>query len=133
MGVRVFHVPAWRAAHHLPVAPLLKSALVILLSLVAGCAEGIAEPSSGGVPVARVIIAPDSVALPRGQTMRLEALVVDASGNALDGREIRWSSSDVARVSVAQTGIIAASDVGSSLVSASSEGKADTVKVIVTQ
>jgi hypothetical protein len=85
------------------------------------------------VPVARVIIAPDSVALPRGQTMRLEALVVDASGNALEGREIRWSSSDVARVSVAQTGIIAASDVGSSLVSASSGGKADTVKVIVTQ
>jgi uncharacterized protein YjdB len=85
------------------------------------------------MPVERVIIAPDSVALPRGQTMRLEALLVDARGNPLDGRDIRWTSSDTMRVKVASTGVITASDVGSSLVSATSEGKADTVKVIVTQ
>jgi hypothetical protein len=84
------------------------------------------------VPVARVIIAPDSVALPRGQTMRLEALIVDAAGNTLEGRDVRWSSSDAARVAVTQTGTITAGDVGSAFVSASSEGKADTVKVIVT-
>jgi hypothetical protein len=84
------------------------------------------------VPVARVIIAPDSVALPRGQTMRLEALVLDSGGNPLDGRDIRWTSTDTARVKVASTGVIVASDVGWSLVSATSEGKGDTVKVIVT-
>lgn len=79
------------------------------------------------------MIAPDSVALPRGQTMRLEALLVDSRGNVLDGRDIYWMSSDTARVKVASTGVVTASEVGSSLVSATSEGKADTVKVIVTQ
>jgi hypothetical protein len=111
---------------------LLRSTLAILLAVVAGCGEGIAGPSNNGVPVARVIIAPDSVALPRGQTMRLEVLVLDAAGNTLEGRDMRWSSSDAAMVGVTQTGIVTAGDVGSSLVSATSEGKADTVKVIVT-
>jgi hypothetical protein len=64
--------------------------------------------------------------------MRLEALLVDASGSTLDGRDIRWMSSDPVRVPVTSTGMITASDVGWSLVSATSEGKADTVKVIVT-
>ena len=65
--------------------------------------------------------------------MRLEALAVDAAGNALDGREIRWTSSDPARVGVVGDGTITATDVGWSLVKATSEGKADSVKVIVTQ
>lgn len=79
-----------------------------------------------------MIIAPDSVALPRGETMRLEVMLVDASGNVLDGRGIRWTSSDTERVKVASTGIITASSAGSSVVVATSEGKADSVKVIVT-
>ena len=99
---------------------------------MAACGESIAGPSHNGVPVARVIIAPDSVALPRAQTMRLEALVIDAAGNTLEGRDVRWSSSDAARVGVTQSGIITAGDVGWSLVTATAEGKADTVKVIVT-
>jgi hypothetical protein len=64
--------------------------------------------------------------------MRIEALVVDAAGNALEGREIRWASSDTLRVRVAPGGTITASEVGWSLVRATSEGKADSVKVIVT-
>ena len=65
--------------------------------------------------------------------MRLEALVVDAAGNALDGREVRWTSSDTMRVKVASGGTITAADIGWSIVRATSEGKADSVKVIVTQ
>lgn len=64
--------------------------------------------------------------------MRLEAMVVDRSGSALDGRDIRWASSDAMRVTVTSAGVVTAVAVGSSLVSATSEGKADTVKVIVT-
>jgi hypothetical protein len=107
----------------------------LAVALVAGliaCGDGPSGPSSNGNAVARVIIVPDSVALPRAQTMRLEALVVDAAGNALDGREVRWTSSDTLRVRVASDGTISAADVGSSLVRATSEGKGDSVKVIVT-
>ena len=90
-------------------------------------------PSNGGEQVARVIIAPDSVALPRGQTMRIEATVVDRSGSALDDRDIRWASSDTMRVKITAAGVVTAAELGFSLVSATSEGKADTVKVLVTQ
>jgi hypothetical protein len=107
--------------------------MVALAVVLAACDDGPSGPSNSGVPVARVIIAPDSVALPRAQTMRLEALLVDAGGNVLDGRDIHWTSSDTMRVKVAASGVITASDVGSALVRAASEGKADTVKVIVTQ
>ena len=106
---------------------------VVLVSALVGCGDGPSGPSSNGIPVARVIIVPDSVALPRTQTMRLEALVVDAAGNALDGREVRWTSSDTMKVKVASGGTITAADVGFSLVRATSEGKGDSVKVIVTQ
>ena len=100
---------------------------------LAACSDGPAGPSNNGVPVARVLIVPDSIALPRGQTMRLDALLVDSRGNILDGRDIQWMSSDTARVKVASTGVITASAAGWSLVSARSEGKADTVKVVVTE
>ena len=103
----------------------------VLAATVVGCGSDPSGPSSG-TPVARVIIVPDSVALPRTQSMRLEAVAVDASGNPLEGREIRWSSSDTVRVKVASGGMIIASDVGWSLVRATSEGKVDSVKVIVT-
>ena len=96
------------------------------------CDSGPTGPSNNGVPVARVIIAPDSVALPRGEIMRLEAMLVDASGNELNGRDIRWSSSDTTLVKVTSTGMITAAAAGSSRVTATSEGKADSVKVIVT-
>jgi uncharacterized protein YjdB len=64
--------------------------------------------------------------------MRLEALLVDAAGNELGGRDIRWSSSDTTRVKVTSAGMITAAATGSSRVTATSEGKADSVKVIVT-
>jgi uncharacterized protein YjdB len=101
--------------------------------VLAACDGGPSGPSDNGVPVARVIIVPDSIALPRGETMRLEALLVDAAGNELGGREVRWTSSDTTRVKVTSTGMITAAAAGSSRVTATSEGRADSVKVIVTQ
>ena len=100
--------------------------------MMLACGDGPAGPVNNGGPVARVIIVPDSVSLPRSQTMRLEAVLVDAAGNALDGRAVHWTSSDTVRVKVTASGVITASEVGSSLVRAASEGKADVVKVIVT-
>ncbi len=64
--------------------------------------------------------------------MRLEATLLDGAGNKLEGPEVHWTSSDTVRVKVAPTGVVTASGVGWSLVSAASEGRADTVKVIVT-
>lgn len=64
--------------------------------------------------------------------MQLVATVLDAAGNELEGRAVAWSSSDPNRVTVTSTGLITASEAGSSLIRATSEGKADSVKIIVT-
>jgi uncharacterized protein YjdB len=64
--------------------------------------------------------------------MRLEAMLVDAAGNELDGRDVRWTSADTTRVQVTSNGTITAAAVGSSRVTATSEGRSDSVKVIVT-
>ena len=112
--------------------PLRRAAAAAILATVLACGDGPVGPSNNGVPVARVIIVPDSVSLPQSQSMRLEALLVDAAGNGLNGRAIHWTSSDTARVKVVADGTITAAAVGWSLVRASSEGRADSVKVIVT-
>lgn len=96
------------------------------------CNDSPSGPENGRGTVARVIIVPDSVSLPRAQSMRLEVLLVDAAGQELNGRPILWTSSDAMRVKVVSGGTITAAEVGWSLVRASSEGKADSVKVIVT-
>lgn len=100
--------------------------------VLTACSDAPLGPGQSGTTVARVIIAPDSIALPRTQSMQLVAMVLDASGNELDGRDVAWSSSDRTRVTVTSTGLITASEVGSSLVRAVSEGKSDSVKIIVT-
>jgi uncharacterized protein YjdB len=64
--------------------------------------------------------------------MRLEAMLVDAAGNELNGRDVRWTSADTTRVKVTSNGTITAAAVGSSRVTATSEGRSDSVKVIVT-
>src|SRR5206468_3343642 len=46
------------------------------------------------VPVASVTVSPASGSVPAGSTLQLTATPKDASGNALTGRTITWSSSD---------------------------------------
>lgn len=111
---------------------MIRAAVAAAAVFFTACSDSPSGPGQSGTPVARVIIAPDSIALPRTQSMQLVAIVLDASGNELDGRDVDWSSSDRTRVTVTSTGLITASEVGSSLVRAVSEGRADSVKIIVT-
>lgn len=83
------------------------------------------------VPVASVSVAPTSLSLTAGQTSQLAATVRDASGAALTGRTVVWSSSDLAVVAVGQTGEVRAVGPGSATVTATSEGKAGTASVTV--
>jgi len=111
---------------------LIRTWAAVAAVFFTACSDAPLGPGNSGTPVARVIIAPDSIALPRTQSMQLVALVLDASGNELEGRAVAWSSSAPTRVAVTSTGLITASEIGSSLVRAISEGKADSVKIIVT-
>jgi uncharacterized protein YjdB len=57
----------------------------------------------------------------------------DASGNALTGRAVTWSSADTSIARVSATGVVTAVAAGSTTISATSEGKHGDVSVIVTR
>ncbi|MEM7414954.1 MAG: Ig-like domain-containing protein [Gemmatimonadota bacterium] len=85
------------------------------------------------VPVAEVVVSPDSVTLEEGDTLSLDAEARDASGGVLPGREVRWSSADpsVARVD-SLTGTVTAVGAGSTSIIATVEAVSDTASVVVT-
>ena len=83
-------------------------------------------------PVAVVQVTPDSANIIAGDTLRLSATLRDATGMTLTGRVVSWASSDSTVARVSQSGVVATFDSGAARITASAEGHADTVPVIVT-
>ena len=90
-----------------------------------------AAVSVSAVPVASVTVSPSTLSLKAGETSRLGATVRDASGNALSGRAVVWTSSDLAVVAVGQDGEVRGVGAGSATVRATSEGKSGSASVTV--
>ncbi|HZH03462.1 MAG TPA: Ig-like domain-containing protein, partial [Myxococcaceae bacterium] len=83
------------------------------------------------VPVASVTINLDSTTLAPGDSVQLAAVARDPSGNALAGRNIVWSSSDTSTVTVTMAGVVKAVRAGRATITAVSEGKAGSARVVV--
>lgn len=84
------------------------------------------------IPVATVAVTPATSSLPVGQTAQLTATASDASGNALSGRSITWTSSASAVATVSTTGVVTAVNEGSATITATAEGKSGTAQITVT-
>jgi uncharacterized protein YjdB len=83
-------------------------------------------------PVARIRIDPWSISLPAGGSQQLTAQLWDADGNALEGREVSWSSNR-RHVTVDATGKVTALDSGSvATITAVSEGRQAYAAVTIT-
>src|SRR5256885_3512765 len=78
-------------------------------------------PPPPPVAVAAVEVTPGTAALQVGQTMQLTATPKDASGNALTGRTVVWSSSDGAIATVNATGLVTGKAPGSTQITATTE------------
>lgn len=83
------------------------------------------------MPVDRVAIIETSISLSRGQARTVVAAALDAQGRALQDRPIAWRSVDAAIAEVDATGHVTARGEGETKIFAESEGKADSVLVIV--
>src|SRR5205085_1590944 len=84
------------------------------------------------VPVASVTVSPPSAAVAAGQTVQLTATPKDASGNALTGRTITWTSGTPSVATVSTGGLVRGVAAGSATITATSEGKSGTSAVTVT-
>jgi hypothetical protein len=84
-------------------------------------------------PVATVTIAPAAASVFVGTTAQLTVTLRDAANNALTGRSINWSSSDLAIATVSNVGVVTALVPGGPVtITALSEGQTGTASVTVT-
>ena len=84
------------------------------------------------VPVDRVVIAPPTVTIPVGGSTQLTAHLFDASGVALSGRLITWSTGSPSIAAVTTSGMVIGQALGGPVtITATSEGKSGTAAVTV--
>ena len=85
------------------------------------------------IPIASIVIVPDTLALLIGQQARFSAEPRDAQNNPLTGRTITWTSSDPLIASIATDGTLNGLAVGIATITATSEGVSATATVRVEQ
>lgn len=83
-------------------------------------------------PVATVTINQTTPTVMETDTLRLTAVLRSAAGGVLTGRVITWSSASTATAVVSSTGLVTGVQPGTSVITATSEGKTATVTVTVT-
>jgi uncharacterized protein YjdB len=83
------------------------------------------------IPVDTVTVTPALDTLQQGTSLQLSVVTKDASGNTLNGRLVSWGSNNPGVASVSSTGKVQALAVGSATITAISEGKTDTSKIVV--
>jgi hypothetical protein len=103
----------------------------ILRVLVLAVPVLLACDSTEPVLVGSVSISPTNPSLPVGSSIQLVATVVSASGSAMSGHAVAWSSSHDGVASVSPAGLVTAKVPGTTQVRATAEGKSATVTVTV--
>ena len=73
-------------------------------------------------PVASVTLSPASATITVGDAHQLTATPLDAAGGALTGRTVTWTTADGLIARVDETGLVTAEGVGTTSVTATSEG-----------
>ncbi|MGE0553589.1 MAG: Ig domain-containing protein [Gemmatimonadales bacterium] len=95
---------------------------------------GSATISVADTPVASVVIVPGGGTLELGKAALLTAVLRDALGNVLGGRQVAWSTSNAAVVNgyvLDQDAVVVGVGLGSATITATSEGKSASVVVNV--
>lgn len=84
------------------------------------------------IPVASVVINPNTGSVIVGRTLQLIAAPLDANGGSLAGRVVTWSSSNASMASVSSTGLVTGVSAGRVTITATSEGKSGTSTITST-
>lgn len=82
------------------------------------------------VPVAEVVLAPDTATVDRGATVQLTATVYDADGNVLS-EPVTFASSDPAVATVSEEGLVTTLGVGTVTITATSDVFSGTASITV--
>ncbi len=116
-----------------PLRPRRLSAFLLPLValVVAACGDSSTAPAPAPVPVASVQVSGETTPLTTGVERQLHAIPRDASGAALTGRAVTWSSSNPSVASVSVTGRVVALSPGATVVTATVGGRDGTMALVV--
>jgi hypothetical protein len=98
----------------------------LLISLFASAVfQACGENTGTGTeaPVATVTVLPANATIVTGGTQQFTAELRDSNGNSLSGRVVSWTSADHGVATVSSQGLAAGASVGSTTITATSEGK----------
>src|SRR5207249_8394379 len=84
------------------------------------------------LPISSVTVGPASASIVVGATQQLTAVTKDAAGATLTGRVVTWSASDASVAIVSSSGLLTGRSAGSTIITATSEGKNGTSAITVT-
>lgn len=107
------------------------AAVAVLVATACSGGGGGGDKVTGPAPVAAVSLSTASASLQVGETTTLTATPKDASGNALSGRVVSWSSSNNAVATVTSAGTVTGVAVGGATITATVEAKTATVTIAV--
>jgi hypothetical protein len=93
--------------------------------------SGSAAITVTAIPVNAVTVTPPTSTLVVGGTVQLTAATTDAGGHPLTGRTIAWVSTTPSVATTSNSGLVTAVAVGTTNITATSEGKADTTQITV--
>jgi len=112
------------------------AAIAVIMAFAVACGSDSAATDPGAKPppvvnVASVDVTPQTAEVVVGHAAKLNATPRDASGNALAGRSVSWSSSNANIASVDNNGTVSGVAAGNATITASSEGKSATAAITV--
>lgn len=98
----------------------LGATLVVSAIAAAAACQDVAVTA---VPVLNVEVQPQTVTIVLGETQELSAILTDGEGNELRNRAVVWSSDDGSVAEVDSDGVVSAVGVGTTRITATSEGR----------
>lgn len=96
-----------------------------------GSSNGNNGGTSGPAPVASITVTLATTSLQLGAGTSASALLRDASGTTLTGRDVTWSSSNTSVATISTSGAITTLAIGTTTIAATSEGKSGSAQLTV--
>jgi len=109
---------------------IVRAALALTCMLAVASCDTPLDATVDGVD--RIVLTPSTASVQAGATVTLEALVLDASGNAMRERKVVWASENASIATVSQSGVVTGIAGGNVQIAASSGGKSANATITVT-
>lgn len=102
-----------------------------LITAAAGSRSGVATVNVVPEPIASISVTPEQDTLLVGETVQLTATMRDANNNIVTNRQVTWTTSNTARATVSNSGLVTAIGDGNVLITATADGRSAFAAIIV--